>query len=95
MYVNWTTGSQTLDLGWQAYTDGDGNTVAADPDGLIDGLDVDTAGYFAMSGALAGVKALGGTYTFNSKDGVIIDAKAIAALVSGDDIAGYLLYVVD
>ena len=95
MYVNWTTGSQTLDLGWQAYTDGDGNTVAADPDGLIDGLDVDTAGYIAMSGALAGIKALGGTYTFNSKDGVIIDAKAISALVSGDDIAGYLLYVVD
>tara|TARA_A100000172_G_C3042386_1_gene111003 strand:- start:977 stop:1468 length:492 start_codon:yes stop_codon:yes gene_type:complete len=95
MYVNWTASSQTLDLGWEAYTDAAGDAVAADPDGLVDGLDVDTAGYFAMSGALATVKAAGGTYTFTSRDGVVIAAKAIGALADGDDIAGYIQYVVD
>ena len=44
-YVNWTTSSATLDLGWDAYTNTDGNAVAADADGLVDGLDVNTAGY--------------------------------------------------
>ena len=39
-YVNWTTGSATLDLGWDAYTNTDGDTVAADPDGLVNGLDL-------------------------------------------------------
>ena len=34
-YVNWTTGSATLDLGWDAYTNTDGTSVAADPDGLV------------------------------------------------------------
>ena len=46
-YVNWTTGSATLDLGWDAYTDIDGDAVAADPNGLVDGLNVDTVGYFS------------------------------------------------
>ena len=44
-YVNWTTGSATLDLGWDAYTDIDGASVAADADGLLNGLSVDTVGY--------------------------------------------------
>ena len=30
-YVNWTTGSATLDLGWDAYTNISGTAVAADP----------------------------------------------------------------
>jgi len=95
MYVNWTQGSQTLDLGWDAYTDGDNAAVAADPDGLIDGLSVDTAGYFNMEGDLAGIKATGGTYVFQSMGGVVIRATAVSQLNDGDDLVGYIVYVVD
>jgi len=92
-YVNWTTGSATLDLGWDAYTDGDGNSVAADADGLLDGLNVDTAGQFSFG---SGQNATGGTYTFNSKSGVTIRATSQdTAIADGDDLVGYILYVVD
>jgi hypothetical protein len=92
-YVNWTTGSATLDLGWDAYTDGDGNSVAADADGLVDGLNVDTAGQFSFGADQA---ATGGTYTFNSKSGVTIRATSQdTAIADGDDLVGYILYVVD
>ena len=92
-YVNWTTGSAKLDLGWDAYTDGDGNSVAADADGLVDGLNVDTAGQFSFGADQA---ATGGTYTFNSKSGVTIRATSQdTAIADGDDLVGYILYVVD
>lgn len=92
-YVNWTTSSATLDLGWDAYTDGDGNSVAADADGLVDGLNVDTAGQFSFGADQA---ATGGTYTFNSKSGVTIRATSQdTAIADGDDLVGYILYVVD
>jgi|TARA_Y100000296_G_scaffold75841_1_gene95928 hypothetical protein len=94
-YVNWTTTSATLDLGWDAYTDIDGDAVAADPDGLVDGLDVDTVGYQTLEGALAGIKATGGTYTFETQGGVVIRATSPTAMVDGDDLVGYILYVVD
>ena len=94
-YVNWTTSSATLDLGWDAYTNISGTAVAADPDGLVDGLDVDTVGYQSLEGALAGIKATGGTYTFESQSGVVIRATSPTAMVDGDDLVGYLLYVVD
>ena len=95
-YVNWTTGSATLDLGWDAYTDIDGDAVAADPNGLVDGLNVDTVGYFSLEGALAGVKATGGTHTFESQGGVVIRATSQdVAIASGDDLVGYILYIVD
>lgn len=99
-YVNWTTGSANLDLGWDAYTSGasgtEGDTIAADPDGLVDNLDVDTVGYFTFEGALAATKALGGTYVFESQDGVVIRATSqAAAMADGDVIAGYIVYVVD
>ena len=94
-YVNWTTSSATLDLGWDAYTNISGTAVAADPDGLVDGLDVDTVGYQTLEGALAGIKATGGTYTFETQGGVVIRATSPTAMVDGDDLVGYLLYVVD
>jgi len=40
--------------------------------------------------------ATGGTKVFNSRDGVVIRAtSADTAIVSGDDLVGALLYVVD
>jgi hypothetical protein len=94
-YCNWVTGSQTMDLGWKAYTDLNGDAVALDVDGLVDGLDVDAVGYFDMEGNTAAGKLKGGTYTFESRDGVEITALAIAALVDGDDLCGYITYVID
>tara|TARA_Y100001938_G_scaffold20164_1_gene25380 strand:- start:152 stop:646 length:495 start_codon:yes stop_codon:yes gene_type:complete len=95
-YVNWTTSSATLDLGWDAYTAQDGTTTAADPDGLVDGESVDTVGYFDMEGALAATKATGGTHVFESKDGVVIRATSQdTAIADGDDLVGYLVYIVD
>lgn len=96
MYCNWTTSSATLDLGWDAYTDGNNTAVAADPNGLIDGLSVETAGYFNMEGALAGIKATGGTYVFQSMGGVVIRATSQdTAIADGDDLVGYIVYVID
>ena len=100
VYVNWTTSSANLDLGWDAYTSGasgtEGDTIAADADGLIDNLNVDTVGYFTFEGTLAATKALGGTYVFESQDGVVIRATSqAAAMADGDVIAGYIVYVVD
>ena len=92
-YVNWTTGSATLDLGWDAYTNTDGTAVSADPDGLVNGLDVDTAGYQTFG---AGTAATGGTYLFESQGGVVLRATSQdQALASGDDLVGYMMYVVD
>ena len=98
MYVNWTTASATLDLGWDAYTAQDGTTTAADVDGLLDGLSVETAGLYSGEDlcTLAAVQALGGTFAFESKDGVVIRASSTdTAIVDADDLVGYLLYVVD
>ena len=92
-YVNWTTGSATLDLGWDAYTNTDGTAVTADPDGLVNGLNVDTAGYQNFG---AGTTATGGTHLFESQGGVILRATSQdTAIASGDDLVGYMMYVVD
>jgi len=92
-YVNWTTASATLDLGWDAYVAPDGTAVTADPNGIDDGLDVDTAGYQTFGNA---VTATGGTKLFESKNGVVIRATSQdTAIADGDDLVGFLLYVVD
>lgn len=96
-YVNWTTGSATLDLGWDAYTGLDGVAVDADPNGLVDGMDVDTVGLRTFStGAVAAVLATGYTKEFVSKDGVVIRATSQdTAIASGDDLVGWMAYVCD
>ena len=95
-YVNWTTGSATLDLGWQAYTDLNGDAVAADPNGLINALSVDTVGFQTLEGAVAGELLTGGTHVFESKDGVVIQAETPSVgIIIGDDLVGYLAYVLD
>lgn len=97
-YVNWTTGSATLDFGWDAYTGLDGVAVVADPDGLADGIDVESAGYFdlgAFATAPSAIKATGGTKEFTSKDGVVLRATSPGAIASGDDLVGYVVYVCD
>jgi hypothetical protein len=96
-YVNWTTGSATLDLGWDAYTGLDGVAVVADPDGLVDGMDVDTVGLRTFTtSAVAAVVATGYTKVFTSKTGVVLRATSQdVAIVSGDDLVGWIAYVCD
>lgn len=101
LYVNWTTNSATLDLGWDAYTDLNGDAVAADVDGLIDGISVATAGVFGFEEltASAGTGApatTGYTKVFSSKDGVTIRASSTdVALADADALYGFLAYMVD
>lgn len=94
-YVNWTTSSATLDLGWDAYTGLDGVAVVADPNGLIDGMDVDAVGLRSFStSAVAAVLATGYTKLFESRDGVVIRATSEdTAIASGDDLVGHFQYV--
>lgn len=105
-YVNWTTASATLDLGWDAYTGQDGIAVNADPDGLIDGLDVDAVGFRSFwgnaTGALntnftpAAIDATGATKVFSSQGGVVIRATSQdVAIVDSDDLVGWIVYVAD
>ena len=96
-YVNWVTGSATLDLGWDAYVGLDGVTVVADPDGLVDGMDVDTVGIRQLStGAPAAIIALGYAKVLESKDGdVIRTTSQDVAMVASDDLVGYIAYVMD
>ena len=98
LYINWTTSSATFDLGWDAYEDLSGTTVVADPNGLIDGLDVDAADVqgFEELGALAGLAATGYTKLFQSKGGVVLRATSEdTAIADGDTLVGMLTYMQD
>lgn len=97
MYVNWTTASATMDIGWDAYTDFAGDAVAADPNGLADGIDVDTAGVYSGEDLVDSVtQAAAGTYLFESQTGVTIRVTSQdVALADDDDLAGYITYVKD
>lgn len=88
---NWTTSSATMDVGWDAYTDLDGDAVAADADGIDNGVSVDTAGAMAVGSALTA-----DTKVFTSQGGVSIRLTSTdTAIVSGDTASGYLVYVLD
>jgi len=87
----WTTASATMDVGWDAYTDLDGDAVAADADGLDNGIDVDTAGVTAIGSTQAA-----DTKTFISRDGVSIRLTSQdTAIADTNTASGYLVYVVD
>lgn len=96
-YVNWTTASATLDIGWDAYVAlSDGAAVAADDDGLVAAMDVDAVGIRQFStSAPAALLLTGYTYLFESREGVVIRATSNTAIVDGDDLVGYLTYVTD
>ena len=99
MYVNWTTASATLDLGWDAYTDLNGDAVAADVDGLIDGISVESAGVIGFeeltASAGAGVTAANAyTKVFESQDGVVLRLSSTDTAIADTDSAnGWITYV--
>lgn len=93
VYVNWTTASATLDCGWDAYTDFGGATVAADANGIDDGVSVDSAGSISLGSALT---ATGSTKVFESREGVVLRLTSQdTAIADGDDAVGYIAYVAD
>jgi uncharacterized protein YwlG (UPF0340 family) len=83
-----------MNVGWQAYTDNDGDAVVADPNGLDAAVDVETAGIITPGSAIAA--GTGKTMVFNSLSGVTLELQAVAAgLNIGDTAQGYFVYVVD
>ena len=94
LYINATTASMKIDIGWAAYTNLDGTAVVADIDGLDDNLDAEAAGAFPV-GTVSAVAVLGGRKTFESESGVIITLTMVTDVVAGDDVNGYLVYVSD
>jgi len=93
-FCNFTASSQKMDIGWLGYNDTSGTAVAADPDGLVDNLDVDAVGYFSMEGNTAAGNAAGGNHKFDSNDGVTIQVKAVSALANADSMNGVIAYIV-
>jgi len=84
--------ARTMDLGWLAYTDLAGDAVAADPNGLDDGVAVDIAGSVNPGGTVGGDE----TYLFTSTDGVTITAQVNDGTIpDAGTLNGYLLYVLD
>ena len=93
LYINNTTGSATVDIGWKAYTDLDGDAVAADPNGLNVDTDVDTVGFFTVGIALI---AEGQQKLFESQTGVILTMTFAKILVASTDyIYGNIIYATD
>ena len=95
LYHNLTTGTVDLDVGWAAYTDFAGDAIAADEDGLDDNIDCETAGVVGL-GTVAAVLAECQSKVFESQEGVIITATVKTAVIAaGDDLKGYIAYVLD
>jgi len=94
IYHNLTTASATIDIGWAAHTDLDGVAVAADVDGLDDGISTEAAGTIAV-GTVAAVAALGGNKLLNSQEGIDITLKCIKLPAASDTVAGHIAYVMD
>ncbi len=84
--------ARTLDLGWLAYTDTNDAAVAADPNGLDDGVDVSSAGSVSPGGTVGGDE----TYLFESNGGLTLTAQINdGTLPAGATLKGYIFYVQD
>lgn len=95
LYHNLTTGTVDLDVGWAAHVDFAGDAVAADPDGLDDNIDCETAEVTRL-GSVAAVLAEGKAKVFESQEGVIITATVRTAVIAaGDTLKGYISYILD
>lgn len=84
--------ARTLDLGWLAYTDTNGAAVAADPNGLDDGVDVSSAGSFIPGGTVGGDE----TFLFESNGGLTLTTQNNDGTIPiGATLNGYIMYVQD
>ena len=92
--IAWSTmgASRTMDMGWEAYTDSDNAAVAADPNGLDDGVDVSAAGSVNPSGTVGGAE----TYLFDSMDGVVLTLQINDGTIpNAATLKGYIVAVVE
>jgi hypothetical protein len=81
----------TMDIGWTAYTNSSNTAVAADIDGLDDGVDVSSDVTIAM-GTNTAVCDGAGRKAFDSKSGVRIQAKILGAGIPDDaTIEGFIV----
>lgn len=94
IYHDMTTGGNTIDIGWAAYTGLDGVAVVADPNGLDSGVSVETAGTINI-GTVAAVLAVCGQKLFESQEGVIITVTSVGIVAASDIMQGHLTYVLD
>lgn len=84
--------SRVLDVGWDAYTDTDGNDVTADPDGLANDKDVSSAGAIDLTGVVGTHE----TKLFDSRGGVRLRATVAGGTIpAGATLGGYVKYVTD
>lgn len=94
LYVNLTTATQFIDIGWAAYVGLDGVAVDADPDGLDDNIDAESA-LTTLVGTVAAVLATGGNKLFESQEGVVITLDCVEIPAENDTIDGFIAYVLD
>jgi len=84
--------NRTMDIGHEAYTEQDGDAVAADPDDLDANVDVSAAVAFNIGGTIGTHE----TKVFDSQDGIVITAQVndgtlpIAATISGYIVYGHI-----
>jgi hypothetical protein len=84
--------SRTLNLGWEAYTDINGQAVAASVNGLDAAQDVAAAGAYPPIGTVGGDES----FLFESRSGVVINAQVLAGTIPvGATLKGYFLVVSD
>jgi len=80
---------RTMDIGHEAYTEQDGDAVAADPDDLDANVDVSAAVAFNIGGTVGTHE----TKVFNSRDGVILTAQVNdGTMPAAATISGYIVY---
>jgi hypothetical protein len=94
LYMNLTTATQFVDMGWAAYVGLDGVAVDADPDGLDDNVDLESAAT-VLVGTVAAVLAVGGNKLFESQEGVVITLTCVEIPAENDTIDGFIAYVLD
>lgn len=85
--------SRTMDVGWESYAEADGSgDVAADPNGLDDGVDVSSAGAVVPGGTLGGDETL----LFDTLAGVVLTAQINDGTIpDGATLSGHVAYVMD
>lgn len=92
LYFSAFGAARTLDLGWSAYADVNGATVAADEDGLDAAIDISAAGSVNPGGTVG----KGETFRFNSRDGVVLLAKVEGGTIpAAAELDGYWIYAAD
>ena len=81
--------SRTMDIGHEAYTEQDGDAVAADSDDLDADVDVSSAVAFNIGGTLGTHE----TKVFDSREGIIVTAQVNdGTLPAAATISGYVVY---